>query len=363
MRNTAAEALGITLVPTGEPSDQPEGTILSQDVRSARPSRSGARSTSRSRPARTRCRYRRSPTSRTRRRCRRSRRRARGRAGERRVRRPWPGLVARRARSPARSWRRARPSTTSCRRAPNRHPRRPRPRRPRRLRPRRPPRPRRPRRPRPRRPQSRPPPRLGQAPGSSQRLQRGSSGSGPASASIPRIGDLDEFEPRNRRSIDEREAGPGGGHLGRDRGRRVRLPAGADLIALEREPSPIECAVAELAGDRATEVPAGQTGGAGAVTDPAAGGLGLRDPAVRASPHRHVPMVAATSDAVDPAAPSGAPRRASLSRDREGEDVLGGPELVARDQDRRAALAAIGAPGDRGLDTRRGRSGSSCLPR
>ena len=83
--------------------------------------------------------------------------------------------------------------------------------------------------------------------------------------------------------------------------RRRGDPAGPDLVAGERAPPAVEAAVADAAEHGVAEVDAGRAAGARAPADPAAGGLGLRGPTVRAAPDRHGRMVAATSRPVEPA--------------------------------------------------------------
>ncbi len=110
----------------------------------------------------------------------------------------------------------------------------------------------------------------------------------------------------NSRSIGVRSGGPdrSDAHGPRDRlGRHVAavggFPAGANLIPAQRQPLPIETAIADLCGHGATEVAAGTASGAGSATDPAPSGLGLGRRAVWASPKLHGPMVAAMDPPVD----------------------------------------------------------------
>ena len=361
--NTAAEALGITLVPTGEPSDQPVGTILSQDVLvgtsvpvgsevnvtvasgadtvpvpdAHRPHEGGG-----------------APGDR--------RGRPRGRAAG-----PRPsttscarGSVVSQNPRPASSWRRARPSTTSCRRAPNRRPTptptpTPDPDPDTHADPD-PPTPTPDADPDARRRQTPGRPRLGQAPGSSQRLQRGSSGRGPASASTR------AWRPRRIRGAEQafhRRAGArarAAGISGVTDGRRVRLPAGPDLVA----------AGAGAVADRARSSRAGRRPSDGSADRSRRRCWSDDRPSSGPSrPGGSRSADIATSACADGSCDVGRCRPGDAER-RVGRtryfaivmtvDVLGRPELVARDQDGRAALAAVGALGDRSSRTTPGRS-------
>jgi hypothetical protein len=132
--------------------------------------------------------------------------------------------------------------------------------------------------------------------------------SAPASATArdPRLrrgGHLHELQSSNRCSIvDDIDGGDQASRRGRSvdlDGDLGGLPARADLAALEGSALAVQTAVSELARDRSTEVPAGPASGAGAVADPAPRGLGLGCPTMRAAPHRHGPMVAASGPVVD----------------------------------------------------------------
>jgi hypothetical protein len=114
---------------------------------------------------------------------------------------------------------------------------------------------------------------------------------------------LDEFERANARSIVIRHQRPDGGDArqGRDRSssRVGGFPARTDLVACQGASLAIQSAIADLRGNRATEVPAGPTSGARSVTDPASRCLCLGCRAMRTSPQRHAVMVAAGSASVD----------------------------------------------------------------
>ena len=285
---------------------------------------------------------------------------------------PAPGVIVARDRR----------STTSCRkgpeptptptpspdaRRPSRRPRRPRSRR--RRRPRSRPRPRRPSRPRPRSARRRPRPAPHRAAAvatvrrsrSDQSDQRGSVAPVAAFGGVtgrtgvrrrpaPASGHGGSPRRRPRRSRDARPVGdsPSPDRTGRHGpGRRRGLGGGAagfparpDLVAEERGATSVEPAVADLGGDRASEVPAGPAGGRGPAADPAARRLRLGGPTVRTAPHRHGRMVAAMVRAVTP------PGRRYL---RDGDDrLVGRPSRTRRCATRTAgvAAAAVGRLGD-----------------
>ena len=112
--------------------------------------------------------------------------------------------------------------------------------------------------------------------------------------------DLHEFDPTNGRSVS------GGRHGARlasrhpVRQRRHSIPASPDLVTAQRPPLTVETAIPKLCRNGATEMPTGQTGGAGATADPASGRLSLGCRTVRTAPDRHCRMVAANGPAVDP---------------------------------------------------------------
>ncbi len=119
-------------------------------------------------------------------------------------------------------------------------------------------------------------------------------------------GDVDEGPRPNSRSIGVYGHGPdrSGAHgprrsLGRHVAAVGGFPAGMHLIAPQRQPLPIETAIADLRGHGATEMAAGTAGGAGSATNPAPTGLGLGRRTVWASPKLHGLMVAATGAPVD----------------------------------------------------------------
>jgi hypothetical protein len=103
----------------------------------------------------------------------------------------------------------------------------------------------------------------------------------------------------------ERRLGRRFGDVGQPVRRTIRrrdggvLPAGPDLVPVERVVLPIEPAVPQSRCDRTAEVAAGAAARRRAVADPAARRLRLRCPTVRAAPRRHDQMVAATAAPVD----------------------------------------------------------------
>ena len=110
--------------------------------------------------------------------------------------------------------------------------------------------------------------------------------------------DLDEFDPTNRHSVS------GGRHGARLASRhpvrqwRHGIPASPDLVTAQRPPLTVETAIPKLCRNGATEMPTGQTGGAGATANPASSRLGLGCRTVRTAPDRHCRMVAANGPAV-----------------------------------------------------------------
>ena len=136
----------------------------------------------------------------------------------------------------------------------------------------------------------------------------GSGGSGGSRGSVVgahagcrgRGADLHEFDPTNGRSVPGERHGARLGSRHPVRQWRHGVPASPDLVTAQRPPLTVETAIPKLCRDGATEMPTGQTGGAGATANPASGRLGLGCRTVRTAPDRHCRMVAANGPAVDP---------------------------------------------------------------
>lgn len=139
------------------------------------------------------------------------------------------------------------------------------------------------------------------------------------------------------------------------------LPAGANLVALERPAMTIETTEADPRRHRLAEVPTGAAARGGAVADPTAGRFGLRCCAMGAPP-LHAVMVAANQVAGTPKLPAtGARRRLAIDARPDGRlrdgpapdrtgDLVEGDDRRVRDPTERLR---VHDDGDVGLALRR----------